>query len=106
MQTHECVENLLTILKQASPRKAYPRGCDFFCPFDRIASTQTPLAMRFFTTVSSLKIYQAELKEFNLEIDKTSKCLGTFWRNCYELMRTIRSYETKSLKAVKLFGVV
>ena len=67
---------------------------------------QVNVMLRFFTTVSSLKIYQAEIKEFNLEIDKTSKCLGTFWRNCYELMRTIRSYETKSLKAVKLFGVV
>jgi hypothetical protein len=56
MQTHECVENLLTILKQASPRKAYPRGCDFFCPFDRIAKKVLAFffAMQYNITAQSM----------------------------------------------------
>lgn len=34
--------------------------------------------LRFFTTVSSLKIYQAEIKEFNLEIEKQASVLELF----------------------------
>ena len=39
---------------------------------------QVNVMLRFFTTVSSLKIYQVEIKEFNLEIEKQASVLELF----------------------------
>ena len=39
---------------------------------------QVNVMLRFFTTVSYLKIYQAEIKEFTLEIEKQASVLELF----------------------------